>query len=284
MGVMMDKKLFDDAIGELPPSTVDVEAAIGRGRRAARFWPVNNPVVAVIGGVLVLTMGTAMALRPGEPGGEPLAGPESVTTPRPVPDAGDICPLATAAPADPTVVARADRLTVALLAAVERQLPPDTSLVSTVADGKRPADFLVEVPSRDHPSCEIDPDAMHARAGITWMGNSNTTLDVSVTSGEFTEHGSMESWCARLAGAPYFPECERRTTSGGDAVLEVVAERNDIVVANGVEVVRADGTAVSVIVDGGMLSDYAVGGTYTPPLSVDQLVEIALDPALTLNP
>jgi hypothetical protein len=30
----MDKQLFDDAIGEVPPSTVDVDAAIARGRRA----------------------------------------------------------------------------------------------------------------------------------------------------------------------------------------------------------------------------------------------------------
>ena len=58
----MDKQLFDDAIGEVPPSTVDVDAAIVRGRRAVRFHRVANPAVAAGVAVVLLTGAVAYTM------------------------------------------------------------------------------------------------------------------------------------------------------------------------------------------------------------------------------
>lgn len=62
----MDKQQLDDAIGPVPPSTVDVEAIIGTQRRAARVRVVANPwtatvvaVAAIVGGIWVVPGGTA---------------------------------------------------------------------------------------------------------------------------------------------------------------------------------------------------------------------------------
>lgn len=277
----MDKKLFDDAIGELPPSTVDIEAAIARGRRSARFPLLGSPVAAVIGGVLVLTMGIAMALMPGKPDGDTLTGPPSRTTPPPGTAAWYGCDNDDYPPTEPDDIARANRLGAALSAAVTRRLPPTSRLTKVVRDDRGPTAFRVEAPSSGERSCEVDPDAMHSMAGVAWMGSDNTRLTASITSGEFAGGASRERWCANPPDVPYHARCDRRTTPGGDKILEVVATRGELVVANGVEVARADGTAVSLLVDAGMLAD---GDPYTPPLTIDQLVEIALDPALAIDP
>jgi hypothetical protein len=79
----MDKKLFDDAIGEVPPSTVDVDAAITRGRRAAWTRRVTSPVAAVAAAVVLVTGGVALAILPGDsaPDTAPVAQAPTETTP-----------------------------------------------------------------------------------------------------------------------------------------------------------------------------------------------------------
>ena len=64
----MHKQLFDDAIGEVPPSTVDVEAVITRGRRAARLRRVANPAVAAGVAVVLLTGAVAYTMTRGDDG------------------------------------------------------------------------------------------------------------------------------------------------------------------------------------------------------------------------
>ncbi|NUT52888.1 MAG: hypothetical protein HOV94_37220, partial [Saccharothrix sp.] len=65
----MDKQLFDDAIGEVPPSTVDVDAVIVRGRRAARLRRVTHPSVAAGVAVVLLTGVVSYSMTGGEDGG-----------------------------------------------------------------------------------------------------------------------------------------------------------------------------------------------------------------------
>ena len=69
----MDKQLFDDAIGASPPSTVDVDAVIARGRRADRLRRVANPAVAAGAGVLAVMLGVAFAVLPSH-SADPAAG------------------------------------------------------------------------------------------------------------------------------------------------------------------------------------------------------------------
>lgn len=76
----MDEQLFDDAIGEVPPSTIDVDAIIVRGRRAVRLRRVANPAVAAGVAVVVLTGAVAYTLTSGDGGGTPVGGPPGTTS------------------------------------------------------------------------------------------------------------------------------------------------------------------------------------------------------------
>src|SRR5215471_3244459 len=103
----MHKELFDDAIGEVPPSTVDVDAAIVRGRRAAVVRRVVNPVVAA-GVVVVLLIGVVAytMTRPGPddigtPGGPPSSTSQSDDPSSDAPSSDD--PSSGVPSADPSV-------------------------------------------------------------------------------------------------------------------------------------------------------------------------------------
>ncbi len=121
----MDKELFDDAIGEVPPSTVDVDAAIARGRRAVWTRRVMSPVTAVAAAVVLVTGGIAFTILPGDSatGTAPVAPTTGTTSSRmhsvPGIDA-ETCP-----DEDPATTAR---LMAAANAAILARLPEDTEL------------------------------------------------------------------------------------------------------------------------------------------------------------
>src|ERR1041385_170657 len=91
----MDKQLFDDAIGEVPPSTVDVDAVIVRGRRAARLRRVTHPSVAAGVAVVLLTGVVSYSMTGGDDGGvtigvaPPSTAPPSSTLSAAQPSASD---------------------------------------------------------------------------------------------------------------------------------------------------------------------------------------------------
>src|ERR1700741_45633 len=77
----MNKQLFDDAIGEAPPSMVDVDAVIARGRRADRVRRVASPALAAVAVVGVVLFGVVVvAQSDGDDGGFVPANPPSTTT------------------------------------------------------------------------------------------------------------------------------------------------------------------------------------------------------------
>ncbi len=160
----MDKQLFDDAIGEVPPSTVDVDAAIARGRRAAWTRRVLSPVTAVAAGV-VLVAGGAVALT--------------------LPSSGDSVPAAQVQPTSTTQVestapalnceprpdnGEAQRLTEALAAALEaRGLLMDAALT-----GDTPLEFV---------TLYADPDAQGSCLSFQASAEVNGTGGLSVAVG-----------------------------------------------------------------------------------------------------
>src|SRR5688572_21911149 len=110
----MDRQDLDRAIGEVPPSTVDVDAIIARNRRAGFVGRVTSPWVATSLAVIAVTFGTAALLLPQDAGGggTPAAPPTSGTssTSSPPPRARSTCeastPTAPAMPEQPKVVAQ----------------------------------------------------------------------------------------------------------------------------------------------------------------------------------
>jgi hypothetical protein len=101
------KALLDDAIGAIPPSTIDVDLLVAQGRRQSRLRRLG-----LAGGLTgaTATLGTALALA--------LAAPLTVSTPHPA-------PTATSAdrPVTEPVHSAEARLTAALAALVAERVP-----------------------------------------------------------------------------------------------------------------------------------------------------------------
>lgn len=104
----------------------------------------------------------------------------------------------------PSDLTTANRLTTALTGAVERQLPANAPLISVGREPSGPPlQFYVESPNPDDPGCEVDSDAMHVIAGITWTGGSDTRLMVEIDPEDVGE--ALSSWCDNASGAPSTP-------------------------------------------------------------------------------
>lgn len=273
----MDKKRFDDAIGEAPPSTVNVDAAIARGRRAARIRPLANPVTAVAVVVLVLLGGTAVALLPGDPDRTETAVAPTISTPTSTWDTP--CRVAMGEPADTPI---ADQLTTVLTERVTDQLPEGAGLVGThEPPSLRPLQLFTAAPGDE--ACESRADALFAEAGITLAGNSTTRILVEIDPVEAS--GSLASWCY---GGPHpydGTHCGMRTIESNEVVqvegyTKPEARHGRRLAASGVEVTKAEGTVITILVKDGVTAE---GKPYPPPLSAEQLTDIALDPRLVLE-
>jgi len=172
----MDKKLFDDAIGEVPPSTVDVDAAIARGRRAAWTRRVLSPVTAVAAGV-VLVAGGAVALT--LPSDDPVTAaqiqPTSTTQATTQPEPG--LPTGTCLPRPDG--AEAQRLTEALAAALEAR----GMLMDAALTGDKPLTFVGLYPA---------PDATSGCLSLYASADVNDTGELSVAIGTAKESPPAE--------------------------------------------------------------------------------------------
>lgn len=287
----MDKRLFDDAIGEVPPSTVDVDAAIARGRRAARIRTVANPMVGVAATVLLVVGAVAYAILPGDPASP--APPAVTSSPPPAPDGTTrFCSIGEMRPrADEPADAARDRLTALAGRLFEERLTPDAVLSETVSAvdsaGTRyaPLEFWqFYPPGGPEPNvkvpCDHDPFQYTALANVG-IGGKFASIYVAVA-----VHELPTGRCARVPMGKAEPYCEAFTASGGERVLARTEVLHDDSVQHVVWVNKPDGTAVDITLhnraDHGRPGN--LPGMRQPPLSVDQLVEIALDPELTLFP
>ncbi|MCT2585362.1 hypothetical protein [Actinophytocola gossypii] len=287
----MDKKQFDDAIGEAPPSTVDVQAAIVRGRRAARVRAVASPTAGVAAAVVLVVGAVAFTLLPGEREGAARPA-EPSATPEPVPES-EWCLLEDMEPrtAEPPRAAKA-RLTALAADLVGARLPAgaEFSAAPNRSAEAGPLEFFqIHSPGgatngKDNAACGIDPYAYHAYANIEVDGRfTSMRLSASVTI------TPLPGSCDEVPWGAVTPPCEAFTTDGGDRVLawtEVLGKNPDTTTRNVVMVDKSDGTRVDVSADN--RSDPAgppkEPGAAQPPLTVDQLAEIALDPRLTVFP
>lgn len=296
----MNKQLFDDAIGEVPPSTVDVEAVIARGRRADWVRRAANPVLATVGAVAVLLGGVAVVLLPdGDADGfAPAAPPTTSTTPLPTsesPCAG-MTPTAPPQPERPAVTE--DRLTDVLTDAVSSRLPEGATLVKNPI-AKDQAGRQLGPLEASHWYSEPKPHGSGCRGGEDYY-----LADASVTSPDGT--GSVSVLVARAGGmggtadiiACDDPEvavdadatsCRTEATPNGDLVKVTGLGKGGGMQGSRtyrVDVLRADQTFV-VVTSANMATSGKYPGHPTAskiPLSHEQLKAIALDPRLTMYP
>jgi hypothetical protein len=242
----MDKKLFDDAIGEVPPSTVDVEAAIARGHRAAWTRRVTSPVAAVAAAVVLVTGGIALAILPGDsaPGTTPVAqAPTTDTTSLGAGGLPDGIEPYDCTDEDPATTAR---LTAAATAAALARLPEGTKLE------------------------EQPPDTCFGH-GLSWRVNDTQHLAVHV----YDRDVPASEWHCQSA-----LECEELSGPNGEVILTT---ENYPTGGYGVSVIKTTGSTDVDVTEVGVHT-WAEEDQGPPLLSRDQLIEIGLEAGLTMDP
>lgn len=303
----MDKQVFDDAIGEVPPSTIDVDAVIVRGRRAARLRRVANPAVAAGVAVVLLTGAVAYTMTRGQDGGATVgtAPPTSSTTTSQssVPPASEepwvkspdapgsevpVQPPVTMPPQceeedQETASVAAARLTLAATKAVSKQRP-DVKLVAN-SWGQTPHGPLEFYQARQRePGVEMpvcDPAGQFEAMATTQAPEGAGNILFVVSPNWYPDD---EMSCGRMA-LPNFA-CDVATGPGGEKIVKQTGEFERGTISHRVEVLRPDGTSLLVDAEN-VATTTKLGGPPTataPPLTLDQMVAIAIDPDLGMFP
>lgn len=285
----MDKQLFDDAIGEVPPSTVDVEAAIVRGRRAVRLRRVANPAVAAGVAVVLLSGAVAYTMTRDDDGGTGVAGPPATKTapttrPSPVPVPGNRVgpPQCAEAPRE-TAEEAAARLRTAAVASVLALRPELEVLPEEGARTPRGALEFVQYGSPTSSALPICDGRARLEASAFLHGPDGTGMLYLIV---------HPAWVERQYSCEGLPEidpsrtCDEFTTPTGDDVKVSAMSFGDDRKQIDVTARRADGTEVTAVIgDGSWASKNGLpSGVDVESLDADQLVEIATDPDLTLFP
>jgi hypothetical protein len=295
----MDKQLFDDAIGEVPPSTVNVEASIVRGRRAARLRSVANPVAAA-GLVVVLAVGViAYTMTRGDGGGGvQVGGPpasSSTSSPANMPS-GSSTETKGALPPNAKAPEACSRPNLETGAQVAARL---TTVGKAAVNAQRPDLQLTDNPTNTYPE-----GVPHAALDF-FQVTGDTPVDMSICDNKSyfltraTTKGPEGDGTVLIAVMPYFfealPGCEYETTGNncvelpgphGETAVKTTDESETGLVTTQVSILHQDGTLVRVNVEN-TGTDFKAGGDPTStalPLTDDQMIAIAADPGMTLFP
>ncbi|MEV5715898.1 hypothetical protein AB0L41_18530 [Amycolatopsis mediterranei] len=284
----MSRKQFDTAIGVIPPSTVDVEAVLDRERRRARVRGVANPWTAAGAGVAAVAAGAVFVLAPGGPG--PSVVQPGAAAPPPSSDPCRLAPRPTGAPLREKTTVVADRLTTVLTDAVKRQVAAGTTLgVHTL--GQYPKGTQHGPLAFYHVF-----SALVAKDGVCSGGEDYFMAAASTA--EKAHKGNVWAIVTRLGGnaspqtectpppAKAEGSCHRRTGPHGETIVEETFTFGKGPTVNRVNVVKPDGTGLIVEAQN-TARDAKLGDAPdmpSPPLSLGQLAEVALDPGLTLYP
>ncbi|MDX3189239.1 hypothetical protein PV458_12605 [Streptomyces sp. MN03-5084-2B] len=283
----MSREQFDAAIGVVPPSTVDVEAVLDRERRRARVHRVANPWTAAGAGVAAVAAGAVLVLAPGDPAPslvQPGAAPPSSS-------AGcGFDPRPTGAPLKEKTDVVADRLTAVLTAAVQQRVAAGTTLgahaLGQYPKGTQhgPLSFyhVFSAPVAKDSACSGGEDYFMAAASTTEKTHKGNVWAI------VTRLGGMAGPSTECGPAPVDTQvsCQRRTGPHGETIVEETLTTPGAGTANRVNVVKPDGTGI--LVEAQNTARDAKQGDApdmpSPPLSLAQLTEVALDPGLTLYP
>lgn len=288
----MSREQFDAAIGTAPASTVDIEAVLDRERRRARVRRVANPWTAAAAGVAAVAV--AVAFLPSGSGGTAVVPGAAATPSAPAPSddpcAADPFPPQTGAPIPEKADVAASRLTGVLTAAVQQRVATGTKL-QPHADGEYPKGkqhgpltffhvFSARVPYQG--ACAGGEDYFSA-AAATVHGSLKGNVWVVVT-----RLGGNATPSAECGKPPVDVQlsCRRQTGPHGENIIEQTYGFRGGVTLSQVDITKPDGTGVIIGAENvaGSAKKATEPDMPSPPLSLAQLREVALDPGVTLYP
>ncbi|MFI2708838.1 hypothetical protein ACH495_01725 [Micromonospora sp. NPDC018662] len=250
---MTYRQIFDEAIGEPPPSAVDIDTLVAREERRRRRL-VGKYTASVATAVLALALGAGT-----------LVGPGSATGPAPAYSA-----------ASATAVDRAGRLRSAMLAALDREAP-DLRWVRGAGPVTDQATW--GGPLTGTPQWSVQPFQWESMTGWSGVGVA-ARGDVRSYLGVFVGRPRPGQTAGPQRCTPGPLKC--RSFTGPDGERVVVADfegRRTVpgpvvrIVERFVTVVRTDGTWVQV-------ETHPAADRYL--LTAEEMIGVALDPAIRL--
>jgi hypothetical protein len=287
----MDSEDFDRAIGPTPPSTVDIERIITRERR--RAWLQAGPLAATAAGITAIAVGAVALLSHTDAPVPPaipvpsLSSQHQTQTPT---ETQTYCPgnSPTVPPAPENAEVAATRLSAVLKTAVLQRaaagtvLEQNSAAVYPAGTTHGPFEFF-------HVSEGAQPQKNGCRGGADHLETRATLVGGMAK-------GSVWAVMGRLGGdtspstdcsAPVMERtsCEVSTGPHNETIVATTLTAGSVK-SYRVDVSKPDGTAVVLTAEnvaGDGKSDTNVTST-NPPLTHQQLTEIALAPAMTLYP
>lgn len=274
---MTYQKIFDEIIGEPPVSTVDVERVVVRQRRARRLR-MGAAGAGAAAAVLAVVVGTTS-----------LVGTPHAADPAP--------PAATASPS-PTITTVAGteddrrRIDAEIATAFVREAP-DLRWVKSSGHPPQASPAAVWRSELDRASWvsdtgesgQLDPaDGYHGQGNILLGGKSLGHVSVQITrDGAPVWKLTSGRSCPKPGTVPW--QCQERTGPAGEKIYVRTSERQEDKPVKrryqtiGATVLRTDGSLVIVA-----LTVTSVGESASAPVTVDQLLAVALEPAIALAP
>ncbi|MGN9774910.1 hypothetical protein ACTMS0_03915 [Micromonospora sp. H33] len=257
---MTYQQVFDEAMGDVPVSTVDVERVIGRQRRARRLR-LGAGGAAVVAAVLAVVLGTNALVAPHA---------KAPTT--------DVSPAPTTVPGTPEDL---DRIDAAVVAALVRAEP---SLVWS-ADGVDSGTTPNWQSQAGGAAVNASPASGYRGGGSIRVGAGEVTVSVWIER-DGTRMGKPLMGCTRRPDL----KCSDRTGPGGEQISiwqqayegrEVPEPLKGKEHGTGetlkVRALRPDGSFIEV-------GAYTTDGKPRLPVTADQMVAVALDGSITLAP
>ncbi|EOD67671.1 hypothetical protein, partial [Amycolatopsis vancoresmycina] len=232
--------------------------------------------------------GAVLVLAPGDPAPSVV---QPGAAPPPSSDGCGLDPRPTGAPLREKAPAVADRLTAALTDAVRQRVAPGTTL------GVHPTGQYPKGTQHGPLAFFHVFSALVAQEGGVCSGGEDYFMAAASTS-EKARKGNVWAIVTRLGGnaapaaecqqAPRDTQstCHRRTGPHGETIVEETLTLPRGATVNRVDVTKPDGTGLTVEAENtardAKLDD--APDMPSPPLSLTQLAEVALDPGLTLYP
>ncbi|ANN20042.1 hypothetical protein SD37_33520 [Amycolatopsis orientalis] len=282
----MTKERIDEIIGAAPPSTVDVDAIMARERKTA--WLRPNPWVVTAAGVAAVAVGAAFVLAPGSFGTVRAAAPPSSAPelPEPCKIPTLMGPVPTEKPADATT-----RLTGVLSAAVTARLAAGTTLAPNAVaypvgePGRGPLQVVHSarpVSNDGGGVCSGGEDEFLAGAATVLSGKKGS---VQAILGRMGGRLNLPADCADQAPVDMEQVCRRSFGPKGEVIVAATLTVRGGPTIHRVDVSRAD--KIGVVLEAANTVDAKRDrkpDSPVPPLTLEQLTEIALDPGMTLYP
>ncbi|WP_433494683.1 hypothetical protein ACQP26_00960 [Micromonospora sp. CA-248089] len=249
---MTYRQIFDEAIGDAPPTAVDVDALVAReGRRRRRRVGAYASATAV----LALALGVGVVVQPGASGGP--------------------APTLPVASASASARSEPERLQAAILTAFHREAPD----LRWVQGGSTADRETWDGPVTDTPPWTVKPFQWESMTGwfavgIAARGEVRSYLTINV--GRMRPGHTSPGDCT-----PGQVTCRSFTGPAGELVVAHDTEGRNLVgsvtkrtVLRSVTVERADGTNVSV---------QTVSSTDRHLMTVEEMAAVALDPEIRLG-